>query len=122
MEVAMLTVLFSFLVLAGFIGYFVIWGVTPALHTPLMAVTNAISGVVIVAAMLVAGFQMTDFSPQLNELLAQAGLAVNGQALGWSQFFGFLAVTLATVNIVGGFAVTRRMLQMFKTRKKTQEQ
>jgi len=82
-------------VLACFVGYYVVWRVTPALHSPLMAVTNAISSVVIVGALIAVG-------------------AAQG---GFSQFMGFLAVILASVNIFGGFIVSRRMLQMF--RKKT---
>ena len=80
-------------VLAIFVGYYVVWSVTPALHTPLMSVTNAISSVIIVGALIAAGSQA-----------------------GWSIFFGFLAVILASVNIFGGFAVTQRMLAMFKKR------
>ena len=81
-------------VLACFVGYYVVWRVTPALHSPLMAVTNAISSVIIVGAMLATG------------------LAISG----WAMGFGFLAVTLASVNIFGGFLVTQRMLQMFRRR------
>jgi H+-translocating NAD(P) transhydrogenase subunit alpha len=79
-------------VLAIYVGYHVVWNVTPALHTPLMAVTNAISAIVIVGAMLAA--------------------ALTEGALGRS--FGVLAVALAAVNVFGGFLVTRRMLEMFK--------
>jgi NAD(P) transhydrogenase subunit alpha len=81
-------------VLACFIGYYVIWGVTPSLHTPLIALTNAISGIIIVGAILVTGF-------------GDAG----GEA---AELIGFLAVTLASINIFGGFLVTQRMLAMFK--------
>ena len=79
-------------VLAIYIGYHVVWTVTPALHTPLMAVTNAISAIVIVGAMLAAA-------------LTEGGVA---------KIFGVLAVALAAVNVFGGFLVTRRMLEMFK--------
>lgn len=79
-------------ILACFVGYYVVWRVTPALHSPLMAVTNAISSVIIVGAVL----------------------AVGSAESGFSQFLGFLAVTLASVNIFGGFIVSRRMLHMFK--------
>ena len=82
-------------VLAVFVGYHVVWRVTPALHSPLMAVTNAISSVIIVGALIAAG--PADF--------------------GFSQVMGFLAVTLASVNIFGGFIVTQRMLSMFKRKK-----
>ena len=82
-------------VLAIFIGYHVVWNVTPALHTPLMAVTNAISGIIIVGAMLAAGPAKLDI----------------GTAL------GLIAVTLAAVNVFGGFLVTQRMLDMFKKKK-----
>ena len=87
--------LLTVFVLACFVGYYVVWNVTPALHSPLMAVTNAISSVIIVGAMLATG------------------LAATGTGVG----FGFTAVLLASVNIFGGFVVTQRMLQMF--RKKT---
>ncbi len=83
-------------VLACFVGYYVVWRVTPALHSPLMAVTNAISSVIIVGALLAAG---------------PAGLSL-------SKIFGFLAVILASVNIFGGFIVTQRMLSMFKKKQK----
>lgn len=81
------------LVLSCFIGYYVIWGVTPALHTPLMAVTNAISAIVVVGAILVAGVE---------------------EAPTYVKVIGFLAVVLAAINIFGGFVVTTRMLSMFK--------
>ena len=80
-------------VLACFVGYFVVWGVTPSLHTPLISLTNAISGIIIIGALLVAGSGKT------------------GSGIEW---LGFVAVTLATINIVGGFVVTQRMLSMFK--------
>jgi NAD(P) transhydrogenase subunit alpha len=80
-------------VLAIFVGYYVVWSVTPALHTPLMSVTNAISSVIIVGALIATGAES-----------------------GWSTFFGFLAIILAAINIFGGFAVTERMLAMFKKR------
>ena len=79
-------------VLAIFVGYHVVWNVTPALHTPLMSVTNAISGIILVGAMLAAGPQVFD----------------------WGGWVGVLAVTLASVNVFGGFLVTQRMLQMFR--------
>lgn len=79
-------------VLACFVGYHVVWRVTPALHSPLMAMTNAISSVIIVGALMAAG--LPDFS--------------------FAKLMGFVAVTLAAVNIFGGFIVTRRMLHMFK--------
>ena len=84
-------------VLACFIGYWVIWGVTPSLHTPLVALTNAISGIVIVGALLVTG-------------LESAGTA--------AEIIGFFAVLLASINVFGGFLVTNRMLAMFKKDKK----
>ncbi len=86
--------LLSIFLMACFVGYYVVWNVTPALHSPLMAVTNAISSVIIVGAMLATG-------------LADSG---------WAMLFGFIAVTLASVNIFGGFLVTQRMLSMFKKR------
>ena len=87
--------LFTIFVLAIFVGYYVVWRVTPALHSPLMAVTNAISSVIIVGALIAAG--PAHFSA--------------------SQVMGFLAVILASVNIFGGFIVTQRMLSMFKKKK-----
>lgn len=79
-------------VLACFVGYYVVWRVTPALHSPLMGITNAISSVIIVGALIAVGVSES----------------------GFSKFMGFLAVTLASVNIFGGFIITRRMLHMFK--------
>ena len=90
----------SIFVLACFVGYYVVWSVTPALHTPLMAVTNAISSVIIVGA-LIAG--------------AASGLG-GGSAI--SKGLGLLAVALASVNIFGGFAVTARMLAMYKKKER----
>ena len=84
--------LLAIFLMACFVGYYVVWNVTPALHSPLMAVTNAISSVIIVGAMLATGLATSD----------------------WAMLFGFIAVTLASVNIFGGFMVTHRMLSMFK--------
>jgi H+-translocating NAD(P) transhydrogenase subunit alpha len=86
--------LLAVFLMACFVGYYVVWNVTPALHSPLMAVTNAISSVIIVGAMLATG-------------LGDSAVA---------EIFGFLAVTLASVNIFGGFTVTQRMLSMFRSR------
>ena len=83
-------------VLAIFVGYYVVWSVTPALHTPLMAVTNAISAIVIVGAMLAAALTETTLGKTM----------------------GVLAVALAAVNVFGGFLVTRRMLEMFRKKEK----
>jgi NAD(P) transhydrogenase subunit alpha len=88
--------LFTIFVLACFIGFYVVWSVTPALHSPLMSVTNAISSVIIVGGLLAAGPAHFDFS----------------------KIMGFFAVILASVNIFGGFIVTHRMLAMFKKKKK----
>jgi NAD(P) transhydrogenase subunit alpha len=88
---------FSIFVLACFVGYYVVWSVTPALHTPLMAVTNAISSVIVVGALIAAA-------------------AAGGSEL--ARWLGLLAVVLASVNIFGGFAVTRRMLAMYKKKDK----
>jgi len=87
-------------VLAIFVGYFVVWSVTPALHTPLMSVTNAISSVIVVGALLALGIDV-------------ASVAGEGSP-GWARFVGFLALILASVNIFGGFLVTQRMLSMYK--------
>ena len=90
----------SIFVLAIFVGYFVVWGVTPALHTPLMAVTNAISSVIVVGALLAVAV------PEIGEE-------------SWtSKGLGFVALTLASVNIFGGFLVTARMLAMYKKKDK----
>ncbi len=82
-------------IFACIVGYHVIWGVTPALHTPLMAVTNAISAIVVVGAIIIAGSEHP-----------------------MAQIIGFFAVLLASINIFGGFVVTQRMLSMFKKKKK----
>jgi H+-translocating NAD(P) transhydrogenase subunit alpha len=92
--------LLSIFVLAVFIGYFVVWNVTPALHTPLMSVTNAISSVIVVGALLAVG----------------AGAIASGSTI--AMIFGFLALVLASVNIFGGFLVTNRMLAMYKKKEK----
>jgi NAD(P) transhydrogenase subunit alpha len=92
-----LVYLLAIFILAIFVGYYVVWSVTPALHTPLMSVTNAISSVVIVGALIAIG----------------ADLA-SSAAGGISKIAGFLAVALASVNIFGGFLVTQRMLAMYK--------
>jgi len=86
-------------VLAIFVGYYVVWSVTPALHTPLMSVTNAISSVIVVGALLAVTVDAT-------------GPAADGAF--WAKVFGFIALVLASVNIFGGFLVTERMLSMYK--------
>lgn len=88
--------LLTILTLACFVGYFVVWGVTPALHSPLMSVSNAISGIVIVGALITAG-------------ISQMGMV---------KIFGLIAIVLASINIFGGFAVSHRMLLMFKKKRK----
>jgi len=85
----------SVFVLAVFVGYYVVWSVTPALHTPLMAVTNAISSVIVVGALIAAG----------------------PEGMSLAKMLGFVAVLLASVNIFGGFAVTQRMLAMYKKKR-----
>jgi H+-translocating NAD(P) transhydrogenase subunit alpha len=85
--------------LAVFVGYYVVWSVTPALHTPLMSVTNAISSVIVVGALLAVG--------------VSAAPAMGDGPL-WAKVFGFIALILASVNIFGGFLVTERMLAMYK--------
>ena len=90
----------SIFVLAIFVGYYVVWSVTPALHTPLMSVTNAISSVIIVGALLAVGVEVV------------------GEGSGVTRTFGFIAVLLASVNIFGGFLVTQRMLGMYKRKEK----
>jgi H+-translocating NAD(P) transhydrogenase subunit alpha len=87
---------FAIFVLAIFVGYYVVWSVTPALHTPLMSVTNAISSVIVVGALLSVGVPLTL------------------EGTGYARTFGFIALVLASVNIFGGFMVTNRMLAMYK--------
>ena len=87
--------LLAIFLMACFVGYYVVWNVTPALHSPLMGVTNAISSVIVVGAMLAVG--LSDSA--------------------WARAFGFIAVLLASVNIFGGFVVTQRMLSMFQAKK-----
>src|SRR5690242_7769502 len=91
-------------VLAIFVGYYVVWSVTPALHTPLMAVTNAISSVIIVGALIAAAATFTPGGNDLSTWVAKGG--------------GALAAGLAAVNIFGGFLVTQRMLAMYKKKEK----
>ena len=92
-------------VLSIFVGYYVVWSVTPALHTPLMAVTNAISSVIIVGGL---------FALVASDASTSLGLI--------SKIFGFIAVALASVNIFGGFLVTQRMLAMYKKKPKTDKE
>jgi NAD(P) transhydrogenase subunit alpha len=89
----------SIFVLSIFVGYFVVWSVTPSLHTPLMSVTNAISSVIIVGAII-------------------ASFSSAGEGITISNILGFIAVILAAINIFGGFLVTQRMLQMYKKKEK----
>src|SRR2546422_11684544 len=93
---------FSIFVLAVFVGYYVVWSVTPALHTPLMSVTNAISSVIVVGALLAVSVE----------------LLRNDSGPVWARLLGFLALILASVNIFGGFLVTQRMLAMYQKKKK----
>ena len=97
---------FTIFVLAVFVGYYVVWSVTPALHTPLMSVTNAISGIIVVGALIAVGAGGL-------EMVASD----SGEGPSFSKIMGFLAVMLASVNIFGGFIVTQRMLQMFKKKR-----
>ena len=90
----------SIFILSIFIGYYVVWSVTPSLHTPLMSVTNAISSVIIVGAIIAASSLSLDIGFEL------------------SNIFGFVAILLVAINIFGGFLVTQRMLQMYKKKKK----
>ena len=90
----------SIFVLSIFVGYYVVWSVTPSLHTPLMSVTNAISSVIIVGAIISASSLSSDLGFEL------------------SNIFGFVAILLAAINIFGGFLVTQRMLQMYKKKKR----
>jgi NAD(P) transhydrogenase subunit alpha len=95
---------FSIFVLAIFVGYYVVWSVTPALHTPLMSVTNAISSVIVVGALLAVVVEATDAVGSSGHVLA--------------KLLGFAALVMASVNIFGGFLVTQRMLGMYQKKKK----
>ena len=92
----------SIFVLAVFVGYYVVWSVTPALHTPLMSMTNAISSVIVVGALLAVGVP----------------LVANDSGPIWARTLGFIALAFASVNIFGGFLVTQRMLGMYQKKKK----
>jgi NAD(P) transhydrogenase subunit alpha len=92
----------SIFVLAVFVGYYVVWSVTPALHTPLMSVTNAISSVIVVGALLAVG----------------VALVADDTGPIWARALGFVALTFASVNIFGGFLVTQRMLAMFQRKQR----
>ena len=100
MEIDPIIFRLSIFVLSIFVGYYVVWSVTPSLHTPLMSVTNAISSVIIVGAIIAASSLSSDVSFNLSNIL------------------GFIAITLAAINIFGGFLVTQRMLRMYKKKKK----
>ena len=103
MEIDPLIFRLSIFILSIFVGYYVVWSVTPSLHTPLMSVTNAISSVIIVGAII-------------------AGLSGNSDSVfNTSSIFGFLAIALAAINIFGGFLVTQRMLAMYKKKKKDKQ-
>ena len=92
----------SIFVLAVFVGYYVVWSVTPALHTPLMSVTNAISSVIVVGALLAVG----------------VALVADDSGPIWARTLGFIALIFASINIFGGFLVTQRMLAMYQKKKK----
>ena len=96
----------SIFVLAIFVGYYVVWSVTPALHTPLMSVTNAISSVIVVGALLAVGVELG---------------TENSEGATISKALGFFALVLASVNIFGGFLVTQRMLGMYKKKETKRE-
>ena len=100
MEIDPLIFRLSIFILSIFVGYYVVWSVTPSLHTPLMSVTNAISSVIIVGAIIAALAGTTE------------------KIFNASSIFGYLAIILASINIFGGFLVTQRMLQMYKKKKK----
>ena len=120
----------SIFVLAIFVGYYVVWSVTPALHTPLMSVTNAISSVIVVGALIAVSVKVepalyhTVFAPTADQLkqMNSHGLILShaaSPASSWiSKGLGFVALILACVNIFGGFLVTSRMLAMYKKKEK----
>ncbi|HSD92660.1 MAG TPA: proton-translocating transhydrogenase family protein [Methyloceanibacter sp.] len=95
---------FSIFVLAVFVGYYVVWSVTPALHTPLMSVTNAISSVIVVGALLAVAVETADVAGSDGHFIA--------------KLLGLVALTMACINIFGGFLVTQRMLSMYQKKKK----
>ena len=97
-------IIFIVFTLAIFVGYFVVWAVTPALHTPLMSVTNAISGIIIVGSLT-----LIILSPENNDFQ---------KSLDLSSLMGYLATVLASINVFGGFVVTQRMLAMYKKKNK----
>lgn len=99
MEISNFTFLVSIFVLAVFVGYYVVWSVTPALHTPLMSVTNAISAVIVVGALIAVNVQ-----------------AIDGASTA-ARWLGFAGLVFASVNIFGGFLVTQRMLAMYRKKK-----
>jgi proton-translocating NAD(P)+ transhydrogenase subunit alpha len=101
-EVAPFVFEFSIFVMAVFVGYYVVWSVTPALHTPLMSETNAISSVIVVGALLAVG----------------VALVGNDNGPIWARALGFVALIFASINIFGGFLVTARMLAMYQKKKK----
>ncbi len=98
-EVEPFVFLLAIFLMACFVGYYVVWNVTPALHSPLMSVTNAISSVIVVGALLAVAVQATDLM---------------GSSSGYAKLLGFAALAMASVNIFGGFLVTSRMLAMYK--------
>ena len=95
---------FIIFVLAIFVGYFVVWAVTPALHTPLMSVTNAISGIIIIGS--------------LTLLCLENNTEIIEEKTDWSVILGYIATVIASINIFGGFVVTQRMLSMYKKKSK----
>jgi len=101
-EVEPFVFLLAIFLMACFVGYYVVWNVTPALHSPLMSVTNAISSVIVVGALLAVG----------------VALVANDDGPMWARALGFVALTFASVNIFGGFLVTQRMLAMFQRKQK----
>ena len=103
MDIEPIIYLLSIFVLAVFVGYYVVWSVTPALHTPLMSVTNAISSVIIVGALIALGVDDGGANPVQNSV---------------ARWLGFGAVVLAAINIFGGFLVTQRMLAMYRKKDK----
>jgi proton-translocating NAD(P)+ transhydrogenase subunit alpha len=119
----------SIFVLAIFVGYFVVWSVTPALHTPLMSVTNAISSVIVVGALIAVAVHAPDkvgflavvdpSAPPVDTAAVVHDTLVRLQAHAWtSKVLGFVALILASVNIFGGFLVTARMLAMYRKKEK----
>jgi len=120
MDIQPIIYLLSIFILAIFVGYYVVWSVTPALHTPLMSVTNAISSVIIVGALIAVGIgaDIGGDVEQVRQGEEVAAIIDMDKSVIVARWLGFFAIVLAAVNIFGGFLVTQRMLSMYRKRDK----